>query len=330
MNKLHVSLLLFTLLILLLAGCKPETTKTKQADIQVKVPSFNADSAYAYVAKQVSFGPRFVNSDGHKKCREWLVQKLSDFNFQVIEQDFTAKAYTGEDLNGTNIIGRYNEHIEERVLLAAHWDTRHIADKDSVNTQNPILGADDGASGVGVILEISRQIQMNPIPMGLDVIFFDAEDYGSDNSGEKYTWGLGSQHWASNIHEDNYTVKYGILLDMVGSKGATFYKEEVSRTIAPDVTDAIWKLAQRMGKQDYFRPQPSPGITDDHLFVYEGAKIPMVDIVNMTSDGQFGDYHHRHTDNMDIIDKTTLGVVGQVVLAVVYNESNKRFIGARE
>ena len=307
------------------SSCKSDSKKIPQEDIKVAVPAFSADSAYTYISTQLDFGPRVPNSSGHQACKNWLIQKLEGFGAEVIPQNFEAPDYNGTQLKGTNIIGRFNPEVEERVLLCAHWDTRHIADKDTIDQNPPIPGADDGGSGVGVLLEIARQLNENPIPMGVDIILFDAEDHGSDESGQTYTWGLGSQYWSKNLHEKNYMVKYGILLDMVGSKGARFTKEGFSRQSAPVVTNKIWALANKMGKSAYFPQVNTGGIVDDHFFILENTNIPMVDIINLKPDQNFGDYHHTHSDNLDIIDKSTLGAVGQVVLAVVYQESNKTF-----
>jgi len=321
MNKIAI-LFSFTFL-LIFVGCKKDKEKVAQEDIKVNIPSFNADTAYAYIAKQVEFGTRVVGTAPHKNCQKWLGQKLKEFGFEVTEQPFNAE-FNGLLKTGFNIIGRYNKHVKERILLTAHWDTRYMAEKDSTRQDEPILGADDGGSGVGVILEIARQIKKSPIPMGVDIVFFDAEDQG-ENQGSKYTWGIGSQFWSRNLPEKNYQVKYGILLDMVGAKDAVFHKEYYSMQMAPQVMNAVWDLAKKMNHGKFFNPSMKARTVDDHIFVYEGSRIPMIDIINMDNNG-FGDHHHTHKDDMSIIDKTTLQAAGQVVLAVVYKESNKEFM----
>jgi len=314
-------LILAIITVLIFIGCQNE--KIPQENKKVKIGSFNQDSAFAFIDRQVKFGKRYMNTEEHEECKDWLIDKLESYNFEVITQDFKAMSYKKEELNGTNIIGRYNPKIKERILLCAHYDTRHIADKDSLNIELPIDGADDGGSGVGVILEIARQIKNNPIPMGIDIIFFDAEDYGSDEKGQDYTWGLGSQHWSKNIHEEPYEVKYGILLDMVGAKNATFPKEGFSTKTAPKEVNKIWNFAKAMGYEKYFVDKQVGYYTDDHRFIIENAQIPMIDIINIKSDGKFGHYHHTHLDNMNNIDKQTLKAVGQIILAVICKESNQ-------
>ena len=178
------------------------------------IPRFNSSTAYHFVAKQVEFGPRVPNTEAHQATKKWLVSQLKKHGAKVIEQDFVATAYTEEKLNSTNIIGQYNPQAKERIILAAHWDCRHITDKDPDETKRdlPVDGADDGASGVGVLLEIARHLEKLPDYMGVDIIFFDAEDYGTPTKTD--TYGLGAQYWSKNPHVKNYKAKYGILLDL--------------------------------------------------------------------------------------------------------------------
>ncbi|MCB0570177.1 MAG: M28 family peptidase [Phaeodactylibacter sp.] len=330
----------FLLAIALLAGlpaCKSDgsghasvTEEAAPPQEKVPVPKFGRDTAYAFVEKQVSFGPRVTNSDAHRQCKEWLVARFRQYGAQVIEQDFQAKAYTGTILNGTNIIASYNPHATKRVLLAAHWDSRPFADSPLSETgkDEPILGADDGGSGVAVLLEIARQLQAHPIEMGVDIVLFDAEDYGESGGESAETYCLGSQYWSRNPHvSGKQKPKYGILLDMVGAEGARFTKEYYSSQFAPRVVDKLWKLAQNMGYGNYFVNDAGGGITDDHYFVNTIARIPMIDIINRQPGTQtgFGEHWHTHNDDMDIIDPRTLRAVGQVVLAVVYREANGEF-----
>ena len=332
----NLSVFLILAFIISMTSCQDESTTVielkPQEKIKVKVPPFDADAAYQFIEKQVSFGPRVPNSEGHKKCKTWLVSTLKGFGATIIEQNFTGKAFDGTELHGTNIIARFNPDVQERVLLAAHWDTRPFADHDPDTTRfyEPILGADDGGSGVGVLLSIAETLKTNPIPMGVDIILFDAEDYGDhdvNNEEAGGTFCIGAQHWSRNMHLKKKDVKYGILLDMVGAKDALFPKEGVSLHFAKSLTDRVWKLADQMGKGNYFiEHEGEPTfLTDDHLFVNKFAGVPMIDIINRKNKNEFGDHWHTHEDNMGIIDKKTLAAVGQVVTAVVYKESNKEF-----
>ena len=306
-----------------LVGCKseaaPATISPPKPTKELRVPVFNRDTAYYFVQRQVDFGHRHMGSPGHEACKDWIIAKLESYDVSVTTQEFTATLFDGSSHPATNIIGKINPTNTNRILLAAHWDSRQMAEKDpdASKRNDPILGADDGGSGVAVLLEMARTLQTHPIDLGLDLVFFDAEDAGANGGGREETWCLGSQHYARNV--PNPTPRYGILLDMVGSKGATFPQEGWSLQYAPNVVQDIWKLANSMGYGHYFVNTRVPGLVDDHLFVNQIGKIPMIDIINYANNS-FGSYHHTHDDNMDIIDRRTLGVVGQVVLAYLARE----------
>lgn len=320
----------------MVSACQNDATDKAASDSpppvvnKVKVPRFERDSAFAFIEKQVSFGPRVPNTEAHQQCKEWLVEQFRSYGAKVIEQDFIATAYTGLKLNSTNIIAQYKPDAVKRVLLAAHWDSRPFADSplSEERQEEAILGADDGGSGVAVLLEVARQLQQNPIDLGVDIVLFDAEDYGDSENHTPNSFALGSQYWSQNVHvSGQQRPRYGILLDMVGSKDARFPKEYYSTQFAPAIVDKVWKLAQSMGYGNYFVNETSGGIADDHYYVNTIARIPMIDIINRQPGTQtgFGAYWHTHDDDMDVIDKRTLRAVGQVMLAVLYREHNGEF-----
>ncbi len=320
------------LLLIGLYACKNETKKTEMAvpAVKLKVPSLSKDSAYTYVAAQVAFGPRVPGTAAHKLCGDWIISKCKTFGATVIEQKFTGQTYTGLKFEARNIIASYNPAIKPRLIIAAHWDTRFRADHDpDKNNQNkPVMGADDGGSGVGLLLEIARQIQSNPIPnLGIDLIFFDAEDQGGEGTegGDTNDWSLGSQFWSKNKHVAGYQAKYGILLDMVGAKAPRFAKEGTSVSHAPALVEKVWSLAQGMGYGNYFVNENSSPIIDDHYFVNLIAGIKMIDIINNPVGAKFPSHWHTIKDDMSVIDPDALKAAGQVVLAVIYREANGEF-----
>jgi glutaminyl-peptide cyclotransferase len=327
----YYGLVILLLSLTTVVSCRQKPSSETNLAEQIKLvsaPAFNADSAYAFVDKQVKFGPRVPNTSAHLKGGDWMVKKLKEYGFEVIEQNFKPITFDGKNLNARNIIGSYNPAATKRILLAAHWDSRPFADKDSEKKEQAIDGANDGASGVGVLLEVARTIHTatQKPNIGVDIIFFDAEDWGEKDDmqpvqGKEY-WCLGSQYWASNLHKPNYSAYFGILLDMVGAKGATFPKEEQSVQFAGSLNSQIWNIAGRLGYGQYFIQEEGGGITDDHVFVNKVARIPMVDILHqeVNSNRTFGAYHHTHGDNMSIIDKNTLKAVGQTVVQVLYQE----------
>jgi hypothetical protein len=291
-------------------------------------PEFNADSAYLFVKTQVDYGPRTPNSAAHSECGDYLVAKLKEFGAEVIEQKTILKTYDGIALNARNIIGVYNPEHKKRVLLFAHWDSRPFADQEEGKTKRtqPILGANDGASGVGVLLEIARQLNTSPIGIGVDIIFFDAEDWGQPSYERNQVPGdwycLGSQYWAKIPHTPNYRASFGILLDMVGATNATFYKEGYSVEYASNITEKVWTVASRLGYGSLFINRKGGYITDDHVAVNQYHRAPSINIIHTTDDSThgFGKFWHTHNDNMDVIDKATLKVVGQTVMEVLYTE----------
>lgn len=324
--------------VLLLFGCESSKKSVDQIGNRnskrtITVPSFNRDSAYYYIKKQVDFGPRVPNNYAHRACGNYLSSKLKSYGAIIKEQEFTEQAYNGEILHLKNIIGSYNVDVKKRILLAAHWDTRPYADKDIEDRYEPIDGANDGASGVGVLLEVARILNKNEKPnVGIDIIFFDGEDYGEHEDVEdvpmknglvQIWWCLGSQYWADHPHTPKYAAYYGILLDMVGSRNARFFKEGGSMQFAPKVVEKVWATARSLGYSNYFVNTNSPGIMDDHIFVNRDAKIPMIDIVEYDPNSPsyyFGNYHHSKKDDMSIIDKQTLQAVGETILFTIYNE----------
>lgn len=304
-----------------------ETTDTQETTM-IQVPTFDADSAYHYIGTQVAFGPRVPNSEGHKACASYLSGQLKKFGAKVTEQPMELTAYDGTLLHARNIIGSYLPENRKRIALFAHWDTRPWADRDpeSANHYKPIPGANDGASGVGVLLEIARQLQKSQPKLGVDIIFLDAEDYGthSAHSGKdsEENWCLGAQYWARNPHVSNYNARFGILLDMVGGKNALFYREYFSEYYAKDIVDKVWKAAEKLEYSNYFINEALGAATDDHLFINRIAGIKTIDIVPSDPEGEYSFDPTWHTmgDDMSNIDKRVLKAVGQTVLEVIYHE----------
>ena len=313
----------FFILAILTSSCgqtdNTQTLKNKPSRI-VAVPSFNADSAYAFVQEQVDFGPRIPNTSAHVAAGDQIISRLEAYGAKVTIQSFEATTYDNVNLFLRNIMGSFNPEAKKRILLAAHWDTRPWASKEKEDNTVQFDGANDGASGVGVLLEIGRTIQASAPPdVGVDLLFFDGEDWGQEGGGKAETWCLGSQYWSKN--KGKYAAYYGILLDMVGGKNAQFPYEAISRQMAKKVLTNVWTHASDAGYSRYFIPRKEGSSTDDHYYVNKIAKIPMIDILHWEPEhGYFGDWHHTQRDDMSLIDKNTLKAVGQTVLRVVYYE----------
>jgi len=328
-------IVLFVALVFLMASCGQEQKKAKtikapkKAKVIVKVPDFNADSAYKYVAKQVEFGPRVPGSKAHAACANYFVNFFENLGLQVTQQKFKSRAFDGKVLNGINIIASTRPESTHRVLLCSHWDSRPFADHDpdSKNHQTPIDGANDGASGVGILMEVARQMSIKDPTIGIDILLLDLEDYGQ-HAGEQpkpnseLTWALGSQYWSKNPHIAGYDARFGILLDMVGATGATFYKEYYSNNYAPGILDIVWNAAAAIGYGDYFKKEERGAVIDDHVFINKYAYIPTIDIIHhdLNTKSNFFPYWHTVGDNMDNIDTFSLKMVGQTLLEVIYKE----------
>jgi Zn-dependent M28 family amino/carboxypeptidase len=274
----------------------------------------------------VNFGPRVISSKAWDNCSKYLTNKLESYNAKVIVQQAPITTYDQKNHTLRNIIGSYSPEKNNRIALFAHWDSRHVADYDTINTTQPILGANDGGSGVGVLLEIARNLDLKNPKIGVDIIFFDAEDYGQPENSKfpimNDSWCLGSQYWSKNPHKQNYFAKYGILLDMVGGKDAEFWQESISSYYASNIIKKVWDVAHNIGYSNFFIYKNSPQIMDDHYYVNTIAGIPTIDIIEYDpfSKTNFNKHWHTHADNMNNVDRKTLKAVGQTVMDVIYSE----------
>ncbi|TND08672.1 MAG: peptidase, M28 family [Bacteroidetes bacterium] len=326
----YLSLLILPFVLLL--GCsscnddpvvKTDSTETVKT-FRVKGPAFSSDSAYGFIKTQVDFGPRVPGTPGHEKCAAYLEEKLKSYGLTVTVQEGDAMMLDRK-IRIKNIMGAYKPERKDRILLLAHWDTRMFADRDSTNKDKPIDGANDGGSGVGVLLEMARIIREKDPNLGIDFLFVDAEDNGQhidtpEDQRKEDTWCLGTQYWATH-KPAGYAPKYGILLDMVGAKNAVFPREGTSLTYASWLVDKVWTAAAQLGYGSTFVNDRTGETTDDHLYINGVAGIPCIDIVHY--DPIARDYmpcHHRHCDNMDNIDKNTLRIVGELLVDIIYNE----------
>jgi hypothetical protein len=330
--------ILIIFLALTLASCGDKQPKgndnpSEKPKKTVVVPNFNADSAYQYVAAQTAFGPRVPETEAHAQCSEWLVSKLNHWADTVIVQEFRTRLYNGKGIDGKNIAAVFNPEAKKRIVLCAHWDSRPYADHDPDEAFNhqPIDGANDGASGVGVLLECARQFKSQPLPekLGIDIVLFDLEDYGPHqdqamdyyNDNDNY-WALGSQYWSKHPHVYGYKAYYGILLDMVGGSNPNFQKEYYSQGYAAWVVNKVWRKAADLGYRHCFSNELGTMISDDHIPM-NLAGLPTIDIIDLqpnSSNGCFPEVWHTHNDNFENIDKETLGMVGEVLLHVLYEE----------
>lgn len=307
---------------------------TKKAAV-IERPPFCADSAYAYIEKQMAFGPRVPNSAAHMQCAVWLIEQLRACGAEVELQKGFMPDYRGNNQQLYNIIGHFSTPetaSRARVLLGAHYDTRPWCDEEADYNDRfyNVPGANDGASGVGVLLEVARQLGLRMQDSAatfqpVDIIFFDGEDSGTPRfytgAEREDTWCLGSQLWATNYSRQSSAVsyQYGIVLDMVGAPDAMFPKEMYSTNYAANYQQQVWHAAEQLGYGAMFSNQQSYPITDDHYYINRIAGIPCVDIIHydVRNATGFPFWWHTRQDNMDNISRATLQAVGEVVMSLL-------------
>ena len=317
----------------MLMACHTSKKTQDESPAVVKV-QFNADSAYQFCQQQCDFGPRVMNSEAHERCAQWIAQKFQQYGYEVTLQKADLKGYDGTILKSTNIIATAPSKDSEdktRLLLCAHWDSRPWADNDpdSANWHKPVMAANDGASGVGVMLELARLLQTHDsLNVAVDFVCFDAEDWGApqwSNKNDADSWALGAQYWAASFNAQSSTpsYQYAILLDMVGGQGAKFYHEAFSLDHARPIVEKVWQAAAAAGYGSFFPSQTGGYVTDDHVPVNEVAHIPCIDIINHYPDcpqSSFGPTWHTINDDMPHLDKNTLQAVGQTLVQVLFSE----------
>ncbi len=276
-----------------------------------RTPVFNKTRAFDYLKKQCTFGPRVPGSVGHQNCLKFFEQELSRFAAKVSLQEFQyLLPGTMKNMRGVNVIAKFNPAAKRKVVLCAHWDTRPQSDmdEDKAKRTEPVMGANDGASGVAVLLEIANHFKLNPPPYQVDIVLFDAEDAGLYQQND--SWALGSKVYAQSLTMQNMP-DFGILLDMIGDRNLEIYTEINSEIFASRLVKYVWKVAAQLGISEFIS-QSQYQVQDDHLRVIE-VGVPCIDIIDF-------DYPYWHTthDTPDKCSPESLAKVGQVVLEIIY------------
>ena len=331
MTRHGISLLLLFCPLLLLTSCNEKAKGTPSHADTIALspcPRFSTAKAMLSIHEQCEFGPRVTGSEAARLCGNRIVEHFRSLGAEVEEQTADVTIWDGSQLTARNIIARINPANPDRILLCTHWDSRPWADDDpdEANWHTPVLAANDGASGVAVLLEICRLTMEQPVDVGIDMICFDAEDLGTpqwadDRTGSSDTWCLGSREWARRAAADGYKARYGILLDMVGGLGASFSREGISMQLAAPIVNLVWQLAGQLGYRQFFPLADGSHITDDHINVND-AGVPCIDIIPYYKDGpsSFGPTWHTTKDTPDNIDPNVLEAVGQTLTQLIYNE----------
>ncbi|MBD3181290.1 M28 family peptidase [Candidatus Poribacteria bacterium] len=274
-------------------------------------PVFDSEQAFKYLLKQCDFGPRPPGSEAHEKTCKYLISELKKSSREVVTQEFIGKT-THKNLDLTNIIAHFGKDSDHKILLAAHWDTRPYADRDPdpENRDKPIIGANDGASGVAILLELARIFHKHPPDIQIIMVLFDGEDYGMITE----DMFIGSRYFARNL-KDEWRPDYGILIDMVGDKELDIYKEPYSYRFAPDIVEKVWSLAEKLNLDGIYH-ELGPPVLDDHIpLIEEGIKC--IDIIDFNYP-----YWHSLEDTPDKCSAESLGIIGKLLVELVYSENH--------
>lgn len=311
---------------LLISSCKSNEAPvvTDDSTTGIVPVSFMADSAFVHIEKQCSYGARVPGSKAHAECATYIMNTFRRYGLQVSTQQTTVRGWDGKNLPCLNITASYLPDSSRRVVIATHWESRPWADQDpnAANHRLPVPAANDGASGVAVMLETARLLAELQPSVGVDFVCFDVEDYGTPYWGESPAdgsdWCLGSQYWSTHLPE-GYRPLYGILLDMVGGSDTHFRYEYFSRRYAEPIVAKVWGAAAMVGADDYFLPEDGTAATDDHIPMNERAGIPTIDIIGTRPQG-FSETWHTLADTPQNISRQALYAVGQTLLQVLYEE----------
>jgi len=292
-----------TLLLVLLLSCQARGTPRRPRE-------FDGGHAFSYVEQQMQFGPRIPNTPAHERAGDWILAQLRTRADSVIVQQWTQQTRAGARLNLRNFLARFRPEVAERVLFLAHWDTRPHADQSQNLGQQrlPVPGANDGASGVAVLLGVADALKAKPPAVGVDLLFVDGEDYGNFSDSTETL--MGSQYFAAH-QPAGYPPLYAVLWDMVGDKDLRIGYEGNSQAFAPEVVDRVWRTAYDLGYGRYFVPQVESTLTDDHVALQK-AGIHAIDVVDFNYP-----YWHTPEDTIDKVSAASLQVVGDVAVALV-------------
>mgnify|MGYP001254819759 FL=1 len=298
------------LMAIFFVGCSSDSSEKK-------IPSFNQKMAFQHLLDQCSYGPRNPGSEGHQEFSKYLEEYLSSLSKNVIIQEFSYTEHlTTKKRKGKNLIAQFNLESEERLLLGAHWDTRSLSDEDPDEEKKllPVLGANDGASGTAVLMELASIFSKNNPPIGIDIVFFDAEDVGIN--GKPYTFAMGSEYFSKNLPIEK--PNFAIIVDMVGDKFLKIPIERFSYQVNPEMVKEIWGLANDLGLSA-FEYRIGYEIYDDHVPLWENAQIPAIDIIDFDYPNLFYNYWHTQKDIPENCSPQSLYQVGTLLLNYIYD-----------
>ena len=273
--------------------------------------AFNGTRAMEYVRTQLDFGPRIPGTDGHRRAGDWIAAQMRARADTVIEQRFSHVTANGDTLPMRNILARIKPAEAQRVLYIAHWDTRPNADRatNPADRTLPVPGANDGASGVALLMAVSDVLKATPPTWGVDLLFVDGEDYGDFPSNRDVL--IGSKYFAQHLPAPDYRPLFGVLWDMIGDASLGIYQEGHSVRRAPEIVSRVWQAAADLGYSAFFVPRVGETITDDHLPLLD-AGLRVIDVIDIDFSA-----HHTPFDTIDKVSERSLQIVGDVAVKLL-------------
>ncbi|MGH7663352.1 MAG: M28 family peptidase [Gemmatimonadaceae bacterium] len=282
--------------------------------------AFDGEAALEYVRTQLAFGPRIPGTEGHRRAGDWIEERMRALADTVIVQEWTHVTAAGDSLPMRNILARFRPEADDRILYLAHWDTRPVSERaqNRADRDAPVPGANDGASGVALLIGVADVLAEQAPEMGVDLLFVDGEDYGDFGRREDVL--IGASYFAGHLPSLDYRPLFGVLWDMVADREIRFYQEGFSVQHAPEVVARVWRQAEDLGYSEYFVPRVGISITDDHVPLLQ-AGLRVIDVIDIDDRAIAYEHHHRPTDTLDKISAESLQIVGDVATALLLGES---------
>lgn len=305
-------------LISLLAACSGETAGGNAgpgADSLAlrAAAAFDGPASMRYLKTALQFGTRVPGSPGHVATGDWIVTEMRARGATVTEQRWTHTTKSGQKLPMRNIIAQWNPAAAKRVLYVTHWDTRPKADADGVpaaDREKPIIGANDGTSGIGLFLALGDALKAKPTSVGVDLVFVDGEDYGQFVPTEFDVF-IGSTYFGANPPSPGYKPEFAVVWDMIGDRSLQIFQEQNSLDFAPEVVARVWSQAEALGYSNIFIQKPKYAIRDDHVAL-QAAGLKAIDVLDIDYP-----YHHTLEDTEDKVSAESLQVVGTVAMSLI-------------
>lgn len=302
--------LVLAALLLALAACRGAESVSPQT-------AFSGAAALAHVKTQLDFGPRIPGTEGHRRAGDWIVAQMRATADTVVVQSWNHVTARGDTLPLRNVLARFRPEVADRVLYLAHWDTRPVSDEAADPRQRtlPVPGANDGGSGVALLVALAEALKAAPPSVGVDLLFVDGEDYGDFAANQDVL--IGSTYFAEHLPSADYRPLFGVLWDMIGDRDLRIPQEPNSVRGAPEVVQRVWGVADALGYGSVFVPEAGVAVTDDHIpLLNKGLRV--IDVIDLDYQSPTGEsYHHTPNDTLDKVSAASLQVVGDVALTLV-------------